>query len=95
LTSQVNVGKPATLLFEKAPRLNAMNRGFEEQKHARMPPLALGKKVPHKIVGRNLEIHLVIDFILQGHSPQEKADQIMRIVGEKFIGKRSIVESAI
>jgi hypothetical protein len=57
LTSIVNVGKPSTLLFEKAPKLNVMNKSFEEHKHPRMPPLALGKKVPHKIVGRNLEIH--------------------------------------
>ena len=72
-----------------------MSKSFEEHKHGRMPPLALAKKLPHKIVGRNLEIQQVVDFILQGHSPQEKADQILRIVGEKFIGKRSIVEAAI
>lgn len=46
-------------------------------------------------MGRNLEIQKVVDFILQGHSPQEKAEQILRIVGDKDIGKRSIVEAAI
>jgi hypothetical protein len=53
----VKIGKPSTLLFEKAPRLNVMGRSFEEHKLVRMTPLALAKKVPHKIVGRNLEIH--------------------------------------
>ena len=59
LITQVNIGKPSTLLFEKAPKQkgeNRMSKSFEEHKHGRMPPLALAKKLPHKIVGRNLEI---------------------------------------
>ena len=57
LITQVNIGKPSTLLFEKAPKQkgeNPMSKSFEEHKHGIMPPLA--KKLSHKIVGRNLEI---------------------------------------
>ncbi len=39
---------------------------------------------------------MVISFILKSHTPQEKPEQILRIIGDKEeIGKQTIVDAAI
>ncbi len=64
LTKKLRPESPISLIFEKAPRLNPKEEKKQHNNRIIQPRLLLGKRIPNNMMGRNIDIQKVVDFIL-------------------------------